>query len=105
MPTTTHKIVSFINKVKNHVSPGHDDILAVPLKHVSSLICDVLCYIANRMLESGVYPNQLKIAPICPVYKSGGKNDISNYRPISVLPVLSKACEGVINTRLENFFQ
>lgn len=56
------------------------------------------------MFETGIFPDSLKIARICPIHKGGAEGDISNYRPISVLPVLSKVFEGAINIRLEKFF-
>lgn len=56
------------------------------------------------MLTTGTFPNHLKVARVCPVYKGGNRNEISNYRPISILSVFSKVFEGVINIRLENFF-
>ncbi|MCZ6924512.1 MAG: hypothetical protein O7D30_03395 [Rickettsia endosymbiont of Ixodes persulcatus] len=42
------------------------------------------------MLESGDFPEELKIAKVTPVYKGGGESKINKYRPISVLTVFSK---------------
>jgi len=44
-----------------------------------------------------------KIARITPVFKSGNKNDLSNYRPISILPTLSKVLERVVYNKLYNY--
>lgn len=52
------------------------------------------------MLESGDFPDELKIAKVIPVYKGGGETKIKNYRPISVLPVFSKIFARVVNDRL-----
>ncbi len=54
-------------------------------------------------MYSGVFPDPLKIARVIPLYKSGDKNDITNYRPISLLPVLSKIFEKLIHARLTSF--
>lgn len=103
-PSSSQEIVILINKLKNDVSAGHDDIKSVPIKRVAPLISDVLSYLVNLMFTTGVFPDDLKIAKVCPIYKSGNRMEMSNYRPISVLPVFSKLFEGVINCRLECFF-
>ena len=55
----------------------------------------------NNLFEIGHFPDIWKIAHVTPVYKrSGPKNDKSNFRPISILPTLSKVCESVIHERL-----
>jgi len=52
------------------------------------------------MLAQGIYPERLKFSLIKPIYKSGDKSSLSNYRPISLLPVFSKILEKVIHKRL-----
>lgn len=54
-------------------------------------------------MESGIVPDQYKIAKIIPILKNGDKEITSNYRPISVLPILSKIMEKIINSRLQEF--
>ena len=44
-------------------------------------------------METGIVPNQLKIAQVVPIFKGGNKTEISNYRPTSLLPVFSKIFE------------
>ena len=51
------------------------------------------------MLFSGTYPTRLKFAEVKPLYKKGERTDISNYRPISILP-FSKIFEKIILRRL-----
>ena len=55
-------------------------------------------------MRLGIFPDELKIARVIPLYKSGDKSDITNYRPISLLPVLSKIFEKLIHSRLTKFF-
>ena len=54
-------------------------------------------------MYSGVFPDTLKIARVIPLFKSGDRNDISNYHPISLLPVISKIFEKLIHSRLISF--
>jgi len=49
---------------------------------------------------SGIFPTRLKYAVIKPIFKNGNRNDMSNYRPITLLPSLSKLFENVLNVRM-----
>ena len=53
----------------------------------------------------GVFPDQLKIAKIVPVFKAGNKKILNNYRPISILPAFSKILEKLVSIRLINFLE
>ena len=55
------------------------------------------------MFNQGVFPNILKIAEVIPIFKSGKKRLIENYKPISLLPVFSKIIEKLIKTRILSF--
>lgn len=55
------------------------------------------------MFEYGIFPDMLKIARVCPIHKGGTDHSTNNYRPISVLPVLSKVFETIMNVRIECF--
>lgn len=77
----------------------------MPLKAVVHVICLPLSHICNLILSSGIFPNQLKIARATVIFKGRDKNDLGNYRPISVLPMFSKVIEETINSRLIHIFQ
>ena len=62
-----------------------------------------LTYVINKPFETGKFPNLLKIAKIIPIFKSGNKTMVSNYRPISVLPVFSKVYEKIMANHLLEF--
>ena len=57
------------------------------------LIYTPLTYIINLSLNSGAVPQEMKIARVIPLFKSGDKSLLTNYRPVSVLPVFSKFLE------------
>ena len=59
----------------------------------------------NKSIDSGIFPDSLKQAQVCPIFKKGDCMDKKNYRPVSVLPILSKICEKTISTQLIDFFE
>jgi len=70
------------------------------LKLCSFFISSLLNYICNRTLSTGIFLDRLKYATIRPLFKKGNKDDIHNYRPISILTSFSKIFEKVMHTRL-----
>ena len=73
------------------------------IKQLSPPLILPLCELINQSLQSGVVPNSLKIAKVIPIYKSKNKCEINNYRPISLLPAVSKLLEKIMHKRLNNF--
>ena len=68
-------------------SKGYDGISTEHLKLMNKDLTKCLTLIINQSLNSGIFPDKLKIAKVTPIYKKGDKQIITNYRPISVLPV------------------
>ena len=84
-------------------SPGISNFDARFLKLVAPVICKSLAYICNLSLHTSCFPNDWKLAKINPIHKDGDKYDVNNYRPISVLPVLSKIIERAVHDQLYHF--
>ena len=84
-------------------SPGYDDISSKVIKAVIDSIHLPLCDIFNKSLQTGSFPDNLKIAKVVPIYKGDDKMLVNNDRPISVLPVFSKILETIIFTIISNF--
>jgi hypothetical protein len=68
------------------------------LKDIIDLISKPLTHIVNLSIQFGIVPDQMKVARVLPIFKSGEGNFFSNYRPISILPVFSKVLEKVVYT-------
>jgi hypothetical protein len=76
---------------------GTDNLPGVFFKKTSSVIDLPLTSIYNKCLSDGIFPNIWKSARIVPVHKDGSKADVTNYRPISILPILSKVFERLVH--------
>ena len=90
--------------LKNTNSVGEDEIPVKLLKVVASEITPPLVHIINLTLDTGYFPDKLKVAEIIALYKKGDKDLISNYRPITLLSNISKIFEKIIYSRLIYFF-
>ena len=66
------------------------------IKKCFGVIHEPLKYLFNLSLEKGIFPDNLKIAKVTPIFKSGDSTDLGNYRPISVLPCFSKMLESIM---------
>ena len=102
-PTDVEEIVDVCSSFKADISSGYDDIKPDIVKTVIDYVKLPLYHIFNLSICSGIVPDDLKIARVVPIYKSGDSTLCNNYRPISVLPVFSKIFECIIHKRLYGF--
>ena len=79
-----------INKLKNKNSSGVDEISNKLLKSIGTELSKPLTIIINQCLLTGIFPDLLKIAKVKPLFKRGDVCQLNNYRPISLLPTISK---------------
>ena len=73
------------------------------IKDCIDLISIPLTHLVNLSISSGIFPDQLKIARIVPIFKTGDRQIFSNYRPNSILPIFSKVFEKIVSIRLINY--
>ena len=92
----TDKLSSTLNKIKKSHGSGHDGIASFYLKTALPVVGRSLCDLFNKSLFAGKFPEDWKIARSAPIFKSGAKDDRSNYWPISVLPFISRLFEKLI---------
>jgi len=72
-------------------------------KQIIDIVSPTICNLFNMSINTGVFPECLKEARVVPIYKSGERCNTNNYRPISILPVLSKVFEKVMFNRIQSF--
>ena len=90
--------------MENKSSSGYDGISNKMLKYIKKEISKPLTLKINKMLDSGIFPSGLKIEKILPIFKKGDVNSLNNYRPISLLPTISKIFERIIYDQLYAYF-
>ena len=97
---------SIINAVSGLKNSKSGTLPAKFLKDCISVVASSLGLIFNKSIQLGIYPNYLKIARICPIYKGkGSKSNPDNYRPISVLSVIARTFEKLVHDQLSDFLK
>lgn len=104
-PTDPAEVSRLIQTFKTDGAPGWDGLKPKDLKEVRHLIAEPLAHVINLSIASGSVPENLKIAQVCPIFKSGDRKDVNNYRPISLLTLTAKLLEKVVNKRLLSFLE
>ena len=98
-----------INKIIYNLPPksssGCDGISTKLLKVIAPVIIKPLTLLINQVLNTGTFPDKLKIAKVIPIFKKGDPSLFENYRPISLLPAISKVLEKIIALQLSSYFE
>lgn len=94
---------SIISSLRQDSATGWDGIPAKLIKLCRHVFGPLITHIVNCSIASGIFPNAWKKAVIHPIHKSGNRDCVDNYRPIAVLPVISKIMEKIINKQLVNY--
>ena len=98
-PVSEEKVYSIVINLKNS-APGYDEVTVGILKLSLPVINCPSIHILNLSLLEGMYPRQLKVANVLPLYKADDVMSFNNYRPVSLLSVLSKVFERTMHNRL-----
>ena len=97
--TNTFEICCIINQLNINKSCGSDGIEEKFIVLASEVLSPVLAILFNACFDFGIFPTCLKTAKVVPVYKADDINEITNYRPISILSVFSKILEKLVHSR------
>ena len=95
-PLNDEEVRNTFYSLKTNKNPGYANISCNAINNVFDFIVEPLRY----SLAQRIFPEEMKIAQITPIYKDEDKENVVNYRPISVLPCFSKILERIIYNRL-----
>ena len=104
-PTCEAEILHTTTNLKASTSEGYDNVSAKLLKQTVKEVATPLAHIVNLSLSHGIFPNDMKLAKIVPIFKNGNTKLFNNYRPISILPTFSKILEKIVYNRLLHFLE
>jgi hypothetical protein len=105
IPVSVVEVRSIIKTIKSKETSGYDGISGKILKQCASTIIKPLTYsICNLSLTTGTFPERCKLAIVRPIYTKGNHTELNNYRPVSLLPTISKVLEKAMPNRLSQHF-
>ena len=103
-PVTVEAVADVLNSLIITKATGPDDLPARILKLAAPAIAPSLSVLFNVCLTEGVFPALWKMANVHPVFKAGDSRQLTNYRPISVLPILAKVFETIVHQQVYSYF-
>ena len=98
-------IIKIVNSMENKLTEGVDGMSNKLIKSLISSIADPLTTVINKSITEGIFPDEMKLAKIIPLFKSGDEKLPNNYRPISILATLSKVLEKAVYIQIEEHFK
>ena len=100
---TKEEVLKEIGNLDTTKSSRDTDIPTKVIKQNSDIFVSFICKTFNNMVHSSTFPAALKLAHITPPFKKGSKNSKENYRPISILPNISKIYERCMYKQMSNY--
>ncbi|XP_057299217.1 uncharacterized protein LOC130629860 [Hydractinia symbiolongicarpus] len=104
-PITVNETMKHLQSLKRKKSVGLDDLPSWLLKDCMEVIASPLTYIINMSFETSTFPSDWKRTKVLPLFKSGARSSVNNYRPISVIPAISKVIEKVVHEQLTAYLE
>ncbi len=104
-PVSAKDIQLHMNKLDIKKATGFDNLPAKLLKYATEQLAPYLSELINKCIDSSIFPSNLKRADIVPIFKKTDRLNKTFYRPVSILPVISKLFERVIEKQLSLFFE
>ena len=91
--------------VKRDKAAGHDDFVSNVIIKLYDEISYPLFMIFHSSFNEGIFPEQLKVAKVSPIFKISNTEELGNYRPISVLPIFSEVLERITYNKTHQYFK
>lgn len=104
-PVSESVVLQVINNLKNKNSTDIYGLSVKMIKTIANFISPLLTRLIKQCFLEGKFPSALKRAIVTPIYKKGDDKEVSNYRPISLLPILSKVVEKCMVEQISTYFE
>ena len=101
--TTEKKVLEVLQCIDISQAAGIDKFSGRFLKDGANILAKPIAKICIISISSGLFPSDCKIAKLKPLYKKGSKTNPENFRPISLLPLISKVIERIVYDQVDNF--
>ena len=102
---TLSSVEKLIDNIRSDVAVGTDEINAKVIKDAKTTLAPILSKLINLSYRTNTFPTSMKIAKIKAIHKKDDYNDFSNYRPISILPTISKIFERSATNQLIKYLE
>ena len=99
-----NEIKSVIASLTNSAA-GYDEMPASIMKQLINYYAEPLTYLINQSISQGIFPEELKLAKVLPIFKCEDEQLLQNYRPISILPFFSKVFEKIMSKYIIEFME
>ena len=104
-PVNTSEVYSVTHSLSNSKAKDVYGINSVLLKRNKLALTFPITQLINKSILESTFPDALKIATVTPIFKAGNPLDVNNYRPISILPSLSKVAEKTIANQVTKYIE
>ena len=103
--TTLEEVTAHCKDIKIMKSSGIEDLSSRLCKDAFLALGQQLVHLFNSSLNSGRFPDKWKIAKIIPLFKGGDRENVNNYRPVSLLPLPGKILEKIVHKNISKFWE
>ena len=93
---SSNEVRKLLEKLETKKSTGLDNLPPRMLKIAAGVLAPSLAFLFNQSISSGIVPTEWKLARVTPIFKKGKRQDVNNYRPISIIPAVAKVFEIII---------
>jgi len=104
-PVTASDIAQCLKAIDPRKATGSDGVPGIVLQKCADTLSPILTSIINSSLTLGTVPSSFKHSHVCPLYKSGDQTSARNYRPVSLLPIVSRVLEHFVKEQLSSYLQ
>ena len=96
-------VLKALKTMKSNKATGPDGIPCRILKIAAEILSPSLTLLFNRSISTGIYPDDWKMARVTPIFKDGARDNLSNYRPISIISAVAKVFGRLVSNQFYSY--